>query len=211
MRTEFFEGLKGQTLDDEMIKKIQAESGKDVTAEKTKMQAQIDSLTGQVNDLQSQVTQRDADYGSLKEQLEKAGQSATKLGEVQKQFDELSAKYEREAAEHKAQLDRQEYEFLVKESVSGVDFSCNAAKENFINKLLEKKLPVENKKLLGFDDYLTSAKEADPGAFKAKEDPQVPPPASFSNPTGAAGSQAGGQQPQSMFGFNFMGVRKHDN
>ena len=45
MKVDF---LKSLGLDDDVIKQIQAESGKDVTNAKTSMQTQIDSLTEQV-------------------------------------------------------------------------------------------------------------------------------------------------------------------
>lgn len=204
MRSEFFDSLKGQVLDDDLIQKIQAESGKDVTAAKTKMQTQIDALNNQVSDLQGQVTQRDTDLNDLKEQLTQAGQSAAKLSEVQANFESLSKKYNQEMADYKAQLEKQQYEFLAKETMSGIEFSSNAAKENFYTKLLQKNLPVENQKLLGFAEYLEAMKQDDPGAFVKKDENNQHP--SFSNP-----SNSNSQEPtKNTFGFNFVGVRKHD-
>ena len=89
MKVDF---LKSLGLDDDVIKQIQAESGKDVTNAKTSMQTQIDSLTEQVTELQGQVTKRDTDLTDLKTQLEQAGQSASKLAEVQKSFENLKSK-----------------------------------------------------------------------------------------------------------------------
>ena len=66
MKVDF---LKSLGLDDDVIKQIQAESGKDVTNAKTSMQTQIDSLTEQVTELQGQVTKRDTDLTDLKTQL----------------------------------------------------------------------------------------------------------------------------------------------
>lgn len=208
MHSEFFDGLKGQVLDDDMIKKIQAESGKDVTDAKTKMQAQIDSLTGQVTELQTQVSQRDTDLSQLKEKLTQAGQSATKLTEVQKNLDELTEKYNQETSSYKAQLEKQQYDFLAKETMSGVKFSSNAAKENFYRKLIEKNLPIENQRLLGFAEYLEEMQKDDPGAFVIEQQQQDPPPANFSNPNGQ--QQQNPPPAQNPFGFNFIGVRNKD-
>ena len=53
--------LKDFNVSEEALQKIQAESGKDVTAAKTKLQSQIDTLSGQVTDLTGQVSQRDTE------------------------------------------------------------------------------------------------------------------------------------------------------
>ena len=44
-------------------------------------------------------------------------------------------------------------------------FSSESAKKAFLSDLKAKKLPLQEGKLLGFDDYLKSYKESDPGAF----------------------------------------------
>ena len=93
MKVDF---LKGLGLEDDVISKIQAESGKDVTEAKAKLQTQIDTLTQQNTDLQSQVAQRDTDLTELNTKLTNAGQSATKLTQVQTDLTNLQTKYNTE-------------------------------------------------------------------------------------------------------------------
>ena len=204
MKTEF---LKSLNLDEDVIKQIQAESGKDVTAAKTQMQAQIDSLTEQVNQLQGTVTQRDTDLASLRTQLEEAGQSATKLSQVQKNLTDLQEKYNTDTKNYQAKLEAQTYEFAVRDAIGDIQFSSNAAKKEFTRSLLEKKLPIQDGKLLGFSDYIEEQRKADPDAFKKEEDGKTPPP-NFAPP---APRQKQENNNENVFGFNFIGVRKHDN
>lgn len=201
MKVEF---LKGLNLDDDVIKQIQTESGKDITAEKTKFQTQIDSLTEQVATLQGTVSQRDTDLEALRQQLVEAGQSSAKLSQVQQSLTELQSKYDSDMNDYKQKIENQAYDFSIREAVSGVKFSCNAAKNEFIRTLSEKKLPMQDGKLLGFADYLKAQMEADPDAFKTEQNNQdppqfAPPPQSSPNPQ---------QQDKDDFGFNFIGVRK---
>lgn len=208
MKVDF---LKGLGLEDDVISKIQAESGKDVTEAKTKLQTQIDTLTQQNTDLQGQVTQRDTDLTELNTKLTNAGQSATKLTQVQTDLTNLQTKYNTEKTDWESKLAKQNYEFLVKEAVSGMKFTSNAAKKEFINGLVEKKLPVENDKLLGIDDYVASQKEADPGIFAVETPPDNPnnskpnfvPPTNLTNPPAPTDDE-------SKFGFHFIGVRQPD-
>ena len=208
MKVDF---LKGLGLEDDVISKIQAESGKDVTEAKTKLQTQVDTLTQQNTDLQGQVAQRDADLTELNTKLTNAGQSATKLTQVQTDLTNLQTKYNTEKTEWESKLAKQNYEFLVKEAVSGMKFTSNAAKKEFISGLVEKKLPVENDKLLGIDDYVASQKEADPGIFAVETPPDNPnnskpnfvPPANQTNPPAPTDDE-------SKFGFHFIGVRQPD-
>lgn len=204
MKVEF---LKSLNLDEDTIQKIQAESGKDVTEAKTKLQTQIDSLTTQVNDLTSQVTQRDTDLTTLQQKLTDAGQSSAKLTQVQQDLQTLQSKYEADKTDWQTKLNKQNYEFLAKEALSNIKFSSNAAKKEFLNGLMEKNLPVENDKLLGFEDYLNTQKQSDPGAFIA-EDPNPNPKPAFTSPQNPTPNP--NPTPESKFGFNFIGVRAHE-
>lgn len=204
MRVEF---LRGLGLEDEVINKIQAESGKDITATKEKYQAQVDSLTGQVAELQTKVTQRETDLTDLQTKLTEAGQSATKLGELQSNFQSLQDKYNQETAEYKAKLEKQNYEFSVREATNDIKFSSNAAKKAFIDTLMDKKLNLEGGKLIGFSEFLAEQKKEDPRAFEEEQPPQDNKPkfAPPSNPTQPHNDA------ESKFGFNFIGVRSHEN
>lgn len=203
MTNEF---LRGLNLEEETIQKIQAENGKDINAAKQKLQTQIDALNSNVTDLQSQIAERDNNISTIQQQLSEAQGSKTKLNELQENLTNLQTQYANDKTAWQDKLNKQQYEFLAKETLNGIKFTSNAAKENFYKNLIEKNLPVENQKLLGFDDYLSAIKESDPGAFVV-EDNNNPPPAHFSNPNNNQNNQPPASSP---FGFNFVGVRKHD-
>jgi len=205
MKTEF---LKSLNLDEDVIKQIQAESGKDVTAAKTQLQAQIDSLNQQLEDVNKTVTQRDTDLATLRTQLEEAGQSATKLSQVQKNFADLQAKYEKDTQDYQAKLQKQSYDFAVQRAVSDIQFSSKAAKNEFVRALTEKNLPLQDGVLLGLSDYVAQQRQEDPDAFKKVEEkeekkPEFAPPTNPNKPPKDEG--------ESKFGFHFIGVRKQND
>lgn len=206
MKVEFFEKFKGQELTDEIIKQIQAESGKDVTAAKEATKAQLESLNTQITELQTQVSQRDTDLAGLKTQLETAGQSSAKLTEVQNSFAQLQEKYNNESQQWKEKLEAQAYEFAVQEAVADVKFSCSSAKKQFISDLKENKLPLQDGKLLGFSDYLQKQKEADASNFAVETPPTPPTTPQFIPPV--TPQQNPKQDDKNEFGWNFMGVRQ---
>ena len=206
------EDLKNLGLDEETIKKVQALSGADVTAAKNASQSQIDSLTGQITELQEKVTQRETDLSDVKSQLEKAGQSYTKLAEVQNNLYSLQTKYVEETNAYKTKLEDQKYEFMVRERANDIKFSCNAAKKEFISDLMKNRLPVQDDSLLGFDDYTAKQMEADPDAFK--KEPKEEPPAQKSPQFAPAPNPNNTQTPPPQgdgFHFDFLGVREHKN
>lgn len=208
MKTEFLDSLKGKELTDDIIRQIQAESGKDVTAAKNQLQTQIDTLTANNAELQSQLDTKTQDIANIQQQLTEAQGSKTKMNELQQSLTDLQNQYNTDKTNWQAKLDKQQYDFLAKETMNGIKFSSNAAKDNFYQKLIEKNLPIENQKLLGFEDYLAAIKEQDPGAF-VNDDPKPDPP-KFTGGGGDGGDPPAGGDDKSIFGFNFIGVRKHE-
>jgi len=210
MKTDVLkEILKEFNVSEDALQKIQAESGKDVTEAKTKLQSQIDTLTGQITDLTGQVTQRDTDLNDLKQKLTDAGQSSSKLSEVQTNLNTLTQKYEADKNEWQTRLSKQNYEFLAKESIAGIEFTSNAAKKEFLNGLLEKNLPIQNDKLIGISEYIDAIKQNDPGVFKTETPPTTPPvtPPIFVPPVSAPAQPPA----ESKFGFNFTKLREPTN
>lgn len=93
----------------------------------------------------------------------------TQLGEANKKLEgydpEWKTKAEQAENNAKAQVAELQSDFAAQSAVSGVKFSSESAKKAFLSDLKAKKLPLQEGKLLGFDDYLKSYKESDPGAF----------------------------------------------
>lgn len=83
-------------------------------------------------------------------------------------------KYNTETQTLKDQLAAQGYEFAVQQAVSGVKFSSESAKRAFIADLTEKKLPMQENKLLGLDDFRKEYETSDPGAFITDEGDKTP-------------------------------------
>lgn len=111
------------------------------------------------------IAQRDTDLTTLQEKLKNAGADATKLSNLQTDFDTLQQTYNTAKADYEKQLAEQAYDFAIKENSSKLKFSSNSAKKAFMSDLKAKKLSMENGKILGFDDFVSAYKEQDAGAF----------------------------------------------
>lgn len=215
------EALKGFFKDGEALTYDQLEQA--VTADgKVKManladggyvsKQKYDDLSGQVTDLKGQLTQRDTDMEGLKTQLAAAQTDAGKLKDVETQLTTLQGKYDKATKDFDAKFAAQSYEFAVKDAVSRLKFSSESAKRAFTEDALAKKLPIEDGKLMGFDDFVGSYKTKDPGAFAADN--------SGNSGAGGEGDNGGTTPPQIVlppdtqnqgkanpFAFHFNGVR----
>ena len=208
--------LEGLGIDKEVIDKIMEENGKDIENARAKEQGKFETergqLQGQIDDLQSQIETRDNDLTTLNEQLTAAQADAGKLTEAQTALTDLQSKYEADKQDWEARTAKQAYEFAVKTAMNGLKFSSAAAKRDFERGAIDKGLKMEGDKILGFDDYIKSYKEADPGAFAPdKPDPDpgegggATPPPKVVLPTNPSPSGEKG-----IFGFDFIGVRPHE-
>ena len=110
------------------------------------------------------------DKKELKRQLEEVNAKVQELSSVDaeklnKEIEDLKKKYETDTNALNEKISKREYEYAVKELTRDIKFSSESAKKTFMNDLVSKDLKLEEGKLLGFDDYLNSYKEADPNAF----------------------------------------------
>lgn len=110
------------------------------------------------------------DKKELKKQLEEVNAKVQELSSVDaeklnKEIEDLKKKYETDTNALNDKISKREYEYAVKELTRDIKFSSESAKKTFMNDLVSKDLKLEEGKLLGFDDYLNSYKEADPNAF----------------------------------------------
>lgn len=164
--SKIFEGAT-----EEQINAILDINSKDIGNAKAKS----DSLTAQINTLNDQIKQRDADLTAMRDKLNAAQADAGKLTEAQTALSDLQAKY---AADQKAwdeQKKAQAYEFAVKSKAGEMKFTSNAAKNDFVRSAIEKKMQLDGDRILGFDDFAKAYREADPSAFVSDE-PQKPQP-----------------------------------
>lgn len=72
-------------------------------------------------------------------------------------------------------------EVAAQTAVTSLKFTSESAKKAFVGDLLKKELPLQDGKLLGFDDFCKAYQAADPGAF-AGEEKQVSFTASTTGP-----------------------------
>lgn len=141
-----------------------------------------------INDLTTTIGNRDSDLSKLQQQLQEAGEDVTKLGEVNTKFTELQNKYDRDTKNYQKQLQEQAYSFAVKEFANSKKFSSNAAKRDFITSMMNKKLQMENDKIIGAEDFVSMYSADNEDAFVVESEPEPSKP-QFVAPTGTSQSE----------------------
>ena len=152
-----------------------------MVAEQYKPIAEVELLNNKIENLKEDkrvlqakydedITKRDEDLKNLEDKLQNAGTDSEKLEETLKELASFKDKYEEDKKNYETQLEKQRYEFAVKEKVNGLEFTSNAAKKAFIQDVIEKELKLENDELLGFDDFVEQYKKEDEGVFVKKDD-----------------------------------------
>lgn len=192
MKREFLEGLdlgEGIKLSKAAIEAIMAENGRDVEAKNnsiTQLQTERDGLKGQLEAASAEIkSYKDLDVEGIKAKAA-----------------EFESKYNTETQALREQLEAANYGFAVKDAIAPYKFSSESARKAFVADLTAKKLPLQEGKLLGLEDFHKQYAEADPGAFVTEEDGRKP---IFAKATGGAFPPAGG------FSFDFPGVRAKTN
>ena len=135
------EDLKALGLNDDQVQKVFAMNGTDM------------------NDLKQQVTTLTTERDAARSQL---GEANKKLEGYDPEWRAKAEKAENDAKEQVAALLN---DFAAQTAISAVKFSSESAKKAFLSDLKAKNLPLQEGKLLGFDDYLANYKKNDPGAF----------------------------------------------
>lgn len=99
----------------------------------------------------------------------------TRLADANKKLEGYDPEWKQKAEQAKAAADEQvqavQRSFALKEQAAGLKFSSESAKRAFMADLEAKKLPIQDGKVLGFDDFAKSYRESDPGAFLPDEKP----------------------------------------
>ena len=184
MKKEFLTGLLPDA-DAAVIDQIMAEYEKSVEAQK--------------NAVASLTTERDG----LKAQLAEAGNEIKSYKDmdiegIKKKAAEWETKYNTDTEALKTQLSEAQYGFAVKDSVSAMRFTSASAKKAFVADLTAKKLPLQEGKLLGLDDFVKEYKESDPGAFAPDEEDKTPV---FSRGTSGGGAPGASAAIRAAFGL----------
>lgn len=145
---------------------------------KQKYDDDISTRDTQITTLNTTIQTRDQDLATLQQTLTDAG-DINALKQASQDLANLQQKYDTETKQYQRQLRQQAYEFAVTEYVNGQKFTSKAAKNDFKNQMIAKKLQFEDGKLIGADDFKAIYAQSDPDAF-ATEAPATPPPV---NPT----------------------------
>ena len=176
---------------------------------------QIENINSQIENLNQTVSTRDEDLKSLQQQLAEAGQDADKLANLNTQFNALQEQYNNDVKAYQDKMQKQAYEFAVKEFASTKQFSSNAAKRDFIKTMLEKNLQMEDGKILGRDDFAEKYAQENEDAFMVELPPEPiyepepdPEPVPVDLPL-FVNSTPGPEPQDEEFDFGFQGVRAH--
>lgn len=172
---------------------------------KSKFDDEIAAKDSQINTLNSTITTRDADLETLKQQL--STESANSQS-ITQELANLQARYTTDAQNYQAQLQKQAYEFAVKDFANNKQFTSKAAKRDFINSMIAKDLKMDSGKILGAEDFVTAYSTENADAFVVAESQPTPKPLpKFVDSTPGADNTP---DPAGGFKFNFIGVRTND-
>ena len=180
--------------------------------------AEIETVNGQVTSLNETIATRDGDLAELQKKLEEAGQDATKLADLNTKITDLQTKYDSDIKGYQEQMQKQQYEFAVKEFAATKQFTSNAAKRDFIQSMIKRNLEMEDGKILGREDFANKYAEENADAFKVEEpiaptpepepEPEPEPTPEPAPPT-FVGATPGPEPTDEVFDFGFVGVRAH--
>mgnify|MGYP001049704790 CR=1 FL=1 len=144
--------------------------------------ADIEKQKKEVEKLNSKIENLDSELKTSKKTLADANSEIQKFKEmdiesIKNSAAELEKKYNKSLEDAKTrekdfnkQMKDKEYEFTVKEFISGLEFTSEFAKNSFLNEFKNQGFKLgDDNKLLGADDYITQFKEKNSGVFKEKE------------------------------------------
>lgn len=188
-------GLTKEQIDEVMKMKGNLIIEKDTKIEE--LSKNLDSVTIERDDLKTQLKNANTEIQSYKD-MDVEG--------IKQKINDWETKYNEDTKALQEKLDKKDYDYKVKEKVSGLKFTSESAKKAFISDLTNKGLKVENDNLLGFDDFVKEYKQSDPGAFVPDEDPNQKSKPQFGSPT--PGEQSGSSELDDF--MDVMGITKKD-
>lgn len=176
---------------------------------KKKYEDEIGALNATIEELNGQIGKRDADIDDLQSKLTNGSKdSDTKISELTSQLTQLQNDYAQQKTDYEGKLATQNYEFAVREYANSPDnnFTSQAAKRDFINEMLSAELKMQDKKLMGADDFKKDYLTRNPDAFVVKQEPKPEPDP---KPTFVKPTTPQTTPDENPFNFNFAGVREH--
>lgn len=180
---------------------------------KSKYTSDLAAKDDQIKTLNDTISTRDTDMTNLKTKLEAAGADANKLATLTNDFTALQSKYAEDTKNYEAKLNKQAYEFAVREHANTKKFTSEAAKREYIRTMSAEDLKLKDGVIIGAEDFDKLYTEKNNDSFVVENpDPNPPSPAAPAAPLPqfVAPTSSGNQPPESnafAAAFNFAGVR----
>lgn len=182
---------------------------------KDKHENELSAKDNEIATLNQNLSDRDKDLKDLKKQLEDAGTDNEKLTELTNNLSTLQGKYDADTKTYKEQLQKQAYEFAVKEFASTQNFSSNAAKRDFIQSMIAEDLKYDSKDgILGAKDFAKKYAKENADAFiveakpqEAEQQPTQPKPQFVGSTPGMQSAPQEDSTKGFSNAFHFTGVR----
>lgn len=170
---------------------------------------ELEAKDSAIEALKSQLKTRDADIKSLKDKITEGAEKDTKMAELSSQLEKLQSDYDIAKKDYESKINKQSYEFAVKEFANSQKFTSNAAKKQFVSEMTAENLKMKNGNIIGADDYLKVYREANEDSFIVEQPSEPETPAepllpTFVQPTAP---QPTTEENPFIDAFNFIGVR----
>lgn len=136
---------------------------------------EVNGLNEQIKTLNATIKTRDKDLKDLQTKLSDAGDNADKLEALSKDLSDLQSKYDTDTKNYQAQLKKQAYEFSVSEFANGLEFTSKAAKRDFKREMIEANLKMDEKGIIGGNDFYERYKSENPDSFVVEKAPEPEP------------------------------------
>lgn len=172
----------------EILKDLGIEVPEDKASELTKLVAENYKT---VAEFDKKVGKAETERDSYKSQLDTVTESLKKFegldaDAIKNELAEANKKAKEAEDTLKAQLEERDYNDALKACMAGVKFTSSSAKAAIMEQIKKQGLKRDGDKLLGFEDAIKAAKEADPDAFAPEGDPDAPPAAKVTTKLGSA-------------------------
>jgi phenylalanyl-tRNA synthetase alpha subunit len=116
-----------------------------------------------LEELTKQLAARDKDLEKLK--------ADNKSEELQKQLDELNAKYKQDTDDLNAKLSAQQADFAAEKLFGGYKFASDRVRKSVLDEFKGKGFKLENGEFVGGKEYLEGLKQSEPSVFAAEQKP----------------------------------------
>lgn len=155
---DWLKDILGEQYTEDIDKKVSSEIGKAFVA-RSDFNAANEAKKG----LEAQLADANTAIEGMKANAGDADKTAQAIADWEK-------KYQEDTERLKSENEGLKYTHNIETLSLKEKFSSEAARKAFVSDLVAKKLPYEDGKLTGYDDFKKSYMEADPGAFAAADD-----------------------------------------